>query len=132
MQHIFVNDLLLVTGYKPIENSRFAQRYLLDKSIYVACSGPELSNFVGKDMTKEPTYSPQSAQGSKPLPVDRYDARGLICPMPVLKMRKRLMELSHGDVFLLLADDPAALDRDQIRIAGTGTDEKNAGRVGAG
>ena len=37
------------------------------------------------------------------------DARGLICPLPVLKARKRLMALAPGQVLRVLADDPAAL-----------------------
>ena len=36
------------------------------------------------------------------------DARGLLCPLPVLKARKRLMPLLSGDVLQVLADDPAA------------------------
>lgn len=36
------------------------------------------------------------------------DATGLICPMPVLKARKRLRELPQGAVLLMRADDPAA------------------------
>jgi len=37
------------------------------------------------------------------------DATGLICPLPVLKARKRLMALASGQVLRLLADDPAAI-----------------------
>lgn len=37
------------------------------------------------------------------------DARGLLCPLPVLKARKRLGALAEGDVLSLLADDPAAV-----------------------
>ena len=37
------------------------------------------------------------------------DARGLLCPLPVLKARKRLMALAPGGVLRLLADDPAAV-----------------------
>lgn len=37
------------------------------------------------------------------------DARGLLCPLPVLKARKALMGLSSGDLLTLLADDPAAI-----------------------
>ncbi len=37
------------------------------------------------------------------------DARGLLCPLPVLKARKRLAGLAPGDVLRVLADDPAAL-----------------------
>jgi len=37
------------------------------------------------------------------------DATGLLCPLPVLKARKRLMVLAPGQVLRLLADDPAAI-----------------------
>lgn len=36
------------------------------------------------------------------------DARGLLCPLPVLKARKRLQALKAGEVLEMLADDPAA------------------------
>jgi tRNA 2-thiouridine synthesizing protein A len=36
------------------------------------------------------------------------DARGLICPLPVLRARKRLLALPPGARVRLLADDPAA------------------------
>ena len=37
------------------------------------------------------------------------DAVGLLCPLPVLKARKRLMGLPSGAVLRLRADDPAAV-----------------------
>ncbi|MEQ9693926.1 sulfurtransferase TusA family protein [Shimia sp. SDUM112013] len=37
------------------------------------------------------------------------DAIGLLCPLPVLKLRKRLKALEAGDRIRLLADDPAAI-----------------------
>ncbi|MGC1496081.1 MAG: sulfurtransferase TusA family protein [Sulfitobacter sp.] len=37
------------------------------------------------------------------------DATGLLCPLPVLKLRKRLAGLSVGDCMRLRADDPAAV-----------------------
>ena len=37
------------------------------------------------------------------------DARGLLCPLPVLKARKRLRDLAAGDRLTMLADDPAAV-----------------------
>lgn len=37
------------------------------------------------------------------------DATGLLCPLPVLKARKRLAALASGDQLRILADDPAAL-----------------------
>ncbi len=37
------------------------------------------------------------------------DATGLLCPLPVLKARKRLQPLASGEVLKVLADDPAAI-----------------------
>lgn len=37
------------------------------------------------------------------------DARGLLCPLPVLKARKRLSGMQSGQVLRVLADDPAAV-----------------------
>lgn len=37
------------------------------------------------------------------------DAKGLLCPLPVLKARKRLQALAPGQVLRMLADDPAAI-----------------------
>jgi tRNA 2-thiouridine synthesizing protein A len=36
------------------------------------------------------------------------DARGLLCPLPVLRARKRLLALPPGAVLRVLTDDPAA------------------------
>jgi tRNA 2-thiouridine synthesizing protein A len=36
------------------------------------------------------------------------DAIGLLCPLPVLRLRKRLLASAPGTVVTLLADDPAA------------------------
>lgn len=40
---------------------------------------------------------------------ETLDARGLLCPLPVLKLRKRLKALTPGSVVELWADDPAAV-----------------------
>ncbi|NOD91396.1 preprotein translocase subunit TatB [Ruegeria sp. HKCCD4884] len=40
---------------------------------------------------------------------DTLDALGLLCPLPVLKARKRLKSLPAGAVLRVLADDPAAI-----------------------
>lgn len=40
---------------------------------------------------------------------DTLDTLGLLCPLPVLKARKRLQSLPAGAVLELLADDPAAI-----------------------
>ena len=37
------------------------------------------------------------------------DAVGLLCPLPVLKARKRLQALAPGDEITVNADDPAAI-----------------------
>ena len=36
------------------------------------------------------------------------DTRGLLCPLPVLKTRKRLGSLKSGEILTIVADDPAA------------------------
>lgn len=40
---------------------------------------------------------------------EHLDATGLLCPLPVLKARKRLMGLSSGSELHVLTDDPAAI-----------------------
>lgn len=37
------------------------------------------------------------------------DAVGLLCPLPVLKARKRLQALATGQILRVMADDPAAI-----------------------
>lgn len=37
------------------------------------------------------------------------DAIGLLCPLPVLKARKRLQSLKAGQTLKVLTDDPAAI-----------------------
>ena len=37
------------------------------------------------------------------------DAIGLLCPLPVLKARKRLSALASGEVLVMKTDDPAAV-----------------------
>ncbi|MFV0300707.1 MAG: sulfurtransferase TusA family protein [Paracoccus sp. (in: a-proteobacteria)] len=39
----------------------------------------------------------------------RIDARGLLCPLPVLRLRKRLMPLPPGTRVTLIATDKAAV-----------------------
>ena len=38
----------------------------------------------------------------------RLDLRGLNCPLPVLKARKAMRSLSHGDVLVLECTDPVS------------------------
>ena len=37
------------------------------------------------------------------------DALGLLCPLPVLKARKRLAGMAKGEVLAIICDDPATL-----------------------
>ncbi|MBK1864746.1 sulfurtransferase TusA family protein [Aestuariivirga sp. YIM B02566] len=37
------------------------------------------------------------------------DAAGLLCPLPVLKARKRLESLKSGEILRLIATDPASV-----------------------
>ncbi|MEP3920083.1 sulfurtransferase TusA family protein [Ascidiaceihabitans sp.] len=41
--------------------------------------------------------------------IHTLDALGLLCPLPVLKARKRLQKLAIGAQLTMLADDPAAV-----------------------
>ncbi|MDP2738666.1 MAG: sulfurtransferase TusA family protein [Pseudorhodobacter sp.] len=40
---------------------------------------------------------------------DEIDATGLLCPLPVLKARKRLRAMAPGAVLRLISTDPAAV-----------------------
>lgn len=40
---------------------------------------------------------------------DDLDARGLLCPLPVLKLRKRLKPMAPGAVIRCQTTDPAAV-----------------------
>ncbi len=38
------------------------------------------------------------------------DTRGLVCPLPMMRLQQRLEQLPHGVEVILLADDPSTLD----------------------
>ncbi|TJZ92285.1 sulfurtransferase TusA family protein [Paracoccus gahaiensis] len=42
-------------------------------------------------------------------PLPEVDARGLLCPLPVLRLRKALMALPQGGMLRLIATDSMAL-----------------------
>jgi tRNA 2-thiouridine synthesizing protein A len=48
------------------------------------------------------------------------DARGLNCPLPVLRARKAMQKLGSGDVLRLLATDPGAIRDVDALCAATG------------
>ena len=39
---------------------------------------------------------------------EEIDATGLLCPLPVLKLRKRIKGINKGQVIKIFTDDPAA------------------------
>ena len=39
---------------------------------------------------------------------ETLDSRGLMCPMPIVKLAKKMKELQVGKVVELIADDPGA------------------------
>ncbi|EYD71736.1 sulfurtransferase TusA family protein [Limimaricola hongkongensis] len=53
-------------------------------------------------MTPDPTPTDPDATPH------RYDARGLICPLPVLRARKLLAAMAPGEVLEIISDDPVA------------------------
>ena len=40
---------------------------------------------------------------------DEIDTCGLLCPLPVLKIRKRLKDLTSKQILKVIADDPATV-----------------------
>lgn len=41
-------------------------------------------------------------------PTDRLDARGLACPLPLLKAKQALARLTVGDILHVVASDPGS------------------------
>ena len=50
------------------------------------------------------------------------DARGLNCPLPILKAKKALSELHSGDVLRVLSTDPASMRDFQAFARQTGNE----------
>lgn len=53
-------------------------------------------------------YLPRMEQATQ-TPDEEIDTCGLLCPLPVLKARKKLLSLPSGGILKVLADDPAAM-----------------------
>lgn len=47
--------------------------------------------------------------GDMPTPDRTLDAKGLLCPMPIVKLAKAMKELESNQVILLEATDPGAV-----------------------
>ena len=50
------------------------------------------------------------------------DARGLNCPLPILKAKKALAEMSSGDVLKVVATDPGSMRDFQAFARQTGNE----------
>jgi len=48
------------------------------------------------------------------------DARGLLCPLPVIKLAERIGAVAPGTTVLLLADDPVAVEDVRLWCRGHG------------
>jgi TusA-related sulfurtransferase len=48
------------------------------------------------------------------------DARGLLCPLPVIRLAERMRGVPPGGTILLLADDPAAAEDVRLWARGQG------------
>lgn len=62
---------------------------------------------------------------------EELDAQGLLCPLPVLKARKRLKGLDRGAVLRVLATDPAAVIDIPHFCAESGNVLVGSGEIGA-
>lgn len=63
--------------------------------------------------------SPSPPGGTPPDDV-LEDARGLLCPIPVIRLGERIRRVSKGVVVRLLADDPAAAEDVRLWAASQG------------
>ena len=48
------------------------------------------------------------------------DARGLVCPLPILRTKKSLAEMSSGQILKIVATDPGAVIDFQVFAEQTG------------
>ena len=58
--------------------------------------------------------------GDTPTPDRMLDAKGLLCPMPIVKLAKAMKELEPSQVILLEATDPGAVPDVQAWSKNTG------------
>lgn len=59
-------------------------------------------------MEHSPGPATDGTESPAPAHDAELDATGLLCPLPVLKLRKRLSALAPGSVLRVVATDPAA------------------------
>jgi tRNA 2-thiouridine synthesizing protein A len=56
------------------------------------------------------------------------DARGLLCPLPVIRLSARIRRIAEGETVVLLADDPAAEEDVLLWAKGHGHEVLAVGR----
>lgn len=59
------------------------------------------------------------------------DARGLNCPLPILRTRKAINGLKKGDVLRVMATDPGAVKDSQSFCKQTGNELVRSEQIGA-
>ena len=62
---------------------------------------------------------------------EELDAQGLLCPLPVLKARKRLKGMEPGAILRVLATDPAAVIDIPHFCIESGHEMVESGEIGA-
>ncbi|KAB2313000.1 sulfurtransferase TusA family protein [Betaproteobacteria bacterium SCN2] len=58
------------------------------------------------------------------------DARGLNCPLPILRTKKALAEMASGEILKVLATDPGSVKDMQAFAKQTGNDLINSAEAG--
>lgn len=58
------------------------------------------------------------------------DAKGLNCPLPILKTKQTLAEMASGERLEVLCTDPGSVEDFQAFCRATGNDLLEQGRVG--
>ncbi len=63
-------------------------------------------------------------------PEQQLDARGLSCPLPILRVKKEMNSLSHGQVLRVLATDPGSVKDFDAFCRQTGNELISSGQDG--
>jgi tRNA 2-thiouridine synthesizing protein A len=58
------------------------------------------------------------------------DARGLNCPLPILRTKKALAEMASGDILKVIATDPGSVKDMQAFAKQTGNELVNSAEAG--
>ncbi|MEW6131878.1 MAG: sulfurtransferase TusA family protein [Pseudomonadota bacterium] len=58
------------------------------------------------------------------------DARGLNCPLPILRTKKALAEMASGEILKVIATDPGSVKDMQAFAKQTGNDLINSAEAG--